>query len=302
MIVSAGLLREVKDVSGPRPDMVGAGLFTAGIAALTLALVKGPDWGWSGGRVLGLFATAAVLIAAVAVRCARHPAPLVEPMIARTRSVALANLGGLFFFSAFGAFLLGNVLFLTSVWHESVLRAGLQIAPGPLMAASFAFPGGLLGQRYGQRFVGAAGALLFASGALWMRLHMGTSPNYATDVLPAQLIGGIGVGLVLPTLSAAATAALPRERFATGTAVIGMSRQLGTALGIAVLIAILGHPSPTEVIGAFRNGWTFMIIATSVAAVALLSVGPLSIATAADPAPAVDDRSFAELPVLGEAA
>ena len=125
------------------------------------------------------------------------------------------------------------------------------------------------------------GALLFASGGLWMRLHMGTSPNYATDVLPAQLIGGIGVGLVLPTLSAAATAALPRERFATGTAVLGMSRQLGTALGIAVLIAILGHPSPAGVIDAFRNGWTFMIIATSLAAVALLAVGPVSIGAAA---------------------
>src|SRR5207302_11388263 len=142
---------------------------------------------------------------------------------ARTRAIALANVGALLFFSAFGALLLGSVLFLTSVWHESVLRAALQITPGPAMAAIFAFPGGVLGQRFGQRYVGAAGALLFALGGFWWRTHMSITPDYASQFLPAQLLGGAGVGLVLPTLSAAATGPLPAERFATGTAVLTMS-------------------------------------------------------------------------------
>ena len=285
LIAASGLLVEVRERAGARPDALGAAMFTIAIATLTLAIVKGPEWGWASARVLGLFGTAAVLVAGVAVRCVRHPAPLVEPVIARTRAIALANIGALLFFCAFGSLLLGSVLFLTSVWHKSVLEAGLMIAPGPAMAATFAFPGGVLGQRFGQRYVGFAGALLFASGGIWFRTHMGATPDYVADMLPAQLLGGAGVGLVLPTLSAAATGPLPPARFATGTAVLGMSRQLGSALGVAILVAIIGHPAPGELLGAFRDGWTFQIAAALMAGVTLLSVGPVMIgsATVAEP-------------------
>jgi hypothetical protein len=260
--------------------VLGAGLFTGAVAALTLAIVKGPEWGWGGARVVALFAAAVVLVVAVAVRCARHPAPLIEPVIARTRAIALANVGALLFFSAFGALLLGSVLFLTTVWHESVLLAGLMLAPGPAMAATFAFPGGVLGQRFGQRYVGFAGALLFAAGAAWFRTHMGATPDYATEMLPAQLLSGSGVGLVLPTLSAAATGPLPPARFATGTAVLGMSRQLGSVLGVAILVAIIGSPAAGPVVDAFRDGWSFIIAAALTAGVTLLSVGPVTIGSA----------------------
>jgi EmrB/QacA subfamily drug resistance transporter len=280
LVASNRLLREVRDRSSLRPDILGAGLFTIGIAALTLAIVKGPEWGWSSARVVGLFASAIVLIAIVAVRCVRHPAPLVEPIIVKTRAIALANLGALIFFCAFASLLLGSVLFQTTVWHDSVLRAGLQLAPGPATAALFAFPGGVLGQRYGQRFVGAAGAALFAAGGIWFRTHMGPTASYATTMLPAQLLSGAGVGLVLPTLSAAATGPLPAARFATGTAVLGMSRQLGSVIGVAILIAIIGHPAPDELLAAFRDGWTFQIAAAVVAGAVLYSVGPVTIGSA----------------------
>jgi EmrB/QacA subfamily drug resistance transporter len=281
LIAASRLLVEVRDRSGARPDVLGAVMFTAGIAALTLGITEGPSWGWTSARVLGLFAAAVVLIGAVALRCVTHPAPLVEPVIARTRAIALANLGALAFFCAFGVLLLGSVLFQTTVWHDSVLRAGFQIAPGPVMAALFAFPGGILGQRFGQRYVGAIGAALFVAGSAWFRTHMAVTPDYAGAMLPAQLMSGAGVGLVLPSLSAAATGPLPAKRFATGTAVLGMSRQLGSALGVAALVAIVGHPAPGEVLAAFQNGWTFMIVLASIAGVLLLSVGPVSIGAAA---------------------
>jgi EmrB/QacA subfamily drug resistance transporter len=280
LAASFGLLREVRDRAGARPDLLGAALFTAAIGALTLAIIKAPQWGWGSTRVLGLLGAAAVLTAVVARRCATHPAPLVEPIIVRTRAIALANLGALVFFCAFAALLLGSVLFQTSVWHDSILRAGLQIAPGPAMAAAFAFPGGVLGQRFGQRYVGAIGAILFACGCAWFRTHMTLAPNYAGAMLPAQLLGGAGVGLVLPTLSAAATGPLPAARFATGTAVLGMSRQLGSVLGVAALVAIVGTPSPATAVSAFGGGWTFMIIAAACAGAVLLAVGPVRIGSA----------------------
>jgi EmrB/QacA subfamily drug resistance transporter len=290
-VAASRLVREVYEPSGPRPDLAGAGLFTIAVAALTLAIVEGQAWGWSSARTIGVLAASAALLLTVARRSATHPAPLIEPVIVRTRAIALANLGALLFFTAFGALLLGSVLFLTSVWHESVLVAGLHVAPGPAMAATFAFPGGILGQRYGQRFVGAAGALLFAGGSLWFRTHMGATPHYASELLPAQLLTGAGVGLILPTLSAAATGPLPPARFATGTAVLGMSRQLGSALGVAVLVAIIGHPGAGGVIDAYRDGWTMIIVLALAAGTALFSVGRVTIGGAemanAEPASAV---------------
>lgn len=297
-VAAARLVREVKDESSARPDVASAALFTVGIAALTLAIVKGPEWGWSSAQTLALFAASAGLTIAVAARSRVHPAPLIEPAIIRNRAIALGNLGALLFFGAFAAFALAAVLYQTTVWHDSILRAGLQIAPGPLMAAIFAFPGGVLGQRFGQRYVGAAGALLFAAGGIWFRTHMGASPNYATAMLPAQLVGGAGVGLVLPTLSAAATGPLPPSRFATGTAILGMSRQLGSVLGIAVLVAIIGHPSSAAaVMSVFRDSWTFMIAVTLAAGAVLLSVGPVRIGAAepeTESPPAMGEAAVAE--------
>ena len=285
LIAGARTLRERRDPSGARPDTLGAVLLAGGIAALTAGIVKAPDWGWSGSRVLALFAASAVAIAIVARRSRTHPAPVIEPALVRIRSTALANVAALLFFAGFGAMLLGSVLFLTTVWHESVLTAGLQLAPGPATAALFSVPAGLLGERYGQRVVGAAGSALFALSAIWWITAMGAQPDYAGSFLPAMLVGGAGVGLTIPSITAAATAALPPTRFATGTALVGMSRQIGAALGVAILIAILGTPAPGDAVAAFGHGWIFVAGAAAGTGLAMLALGPVRIAL---PAPAVE--------------
>jgi MFS family permease len=210
----------------------------------------------------------------------------VEPKLLEVRSFALANLGALLFFMAFGGMLLSSVLFLTGVWHESVLRAGLQIAPGPAMAALFAVPAGLLAARVGERVTGAVGALLFAVGGAWWITRIGPTPNYAGDFLPGMLIGGAGVGLVIPSLTSAATSSLPPERFATGSAVLSMSRQIGVALGVAVLVSVVGTPAPGEAVSKFQDGYTFITFAAAAAAVAIASIGRVGAAQAQAPAAA----------------
>ena len=101
--------------------------------------------------------------------------------------MALADLSSLAFFGGFGALVLGGVLLLTGLWHESVLRAGFMIAPGPLLAGITAFPGGLLGARFGHRAVGTVGALLFAAGGVWWITHVGVTPDWAGAYLPGSL-------------------------------------------------------------------------------------------------------------------
>jgi hypothetical protein len=275
IVAGTRMLREIREEGSARPDLVGAGLLTAAVATLIGGIVEGPDWGWTDARVLGLFTVALVLSVAFVVRSGRHPVPIVEPALLKVRAFAAANVAGIFFFIGFSAMLLGSVLWLTEVWGETALGAGLKIAPGPSMAALFAVGGGILSGRIGPRAVGTIGAVLFGLGGVWWATHLGVTEHYAADYLPGMLIGGAGVGFVNPALAGAATAQLPPTRLATGSAVLTMSRQLGSAFGVALLVAVLGTPSPAEVVDTFDNAWWMMVAAAFASAAAFTFVGSL---------------------------
>jgi EmrB/QacA subfamily drug resistance transporter len=276
-IVAGGrVLREIREQDAARPDVLGAGLLTGAVATLIAAIVQGPDWGWTDPRVLALFAAALVLGVAFAVRSSRVPVPVVEPELLRVRAFAASNAAGVLFFIGFSAMLLGSVLWFTEVWGETALGAGLKIAPGPAAAAVFAVAGGVLSGRIGPRAVGTVGATLFGLGGLWWATHLGATEHYATDYLPGMLIGGAGVGFVNPALARGATAQLPPARLATGSAVLTMSRQLGSALGVALLVAVLGTPSPADVVDAFDGAWWMMVAAAFGSALAFTLVGRLT--------------------------
>jgi EmrB/QacA subfamily drug resistance transporter len=275
VVAGARVLREVRDDDQAIPDLIGAGVLTAAVATLIGGIIQGPDWGWSDPRTVALFAASAVLFAVFARRSVTQPVPVVEPELLKVRAFAASQAAGLFFFIGFSAMLLGSVLWLTEVWGETALDAGLMIAPGPAMAALFAVAGGVLSGRVGPRLVGTAGALLFGLGGVWWVTHLGVEVHYATDYLPGMIIGGAGVGLVNPSLAGAATAQLPPTRLATGSAVLTMSRQIGSALGVALLVAVLGTPSPADVVDAFQDAWWMMIAAAALSAASFVAVGPL---------------------------
>jgi EmrB/QacA subfamily drug resistance transporter len=267
---------EPKDAS--RPDLAGSVMFAVAIGLLALGIVQGRDWGWGSPEIVGSFVGSALLVLAFGWRSARHPAPVIEPAILRVRSFAVANLATALFFAAFGAMLLTNITFLTEVWGYSTLTAGLALAPGPVMAALFSVPAGRLSDRFGQRAVAVPGGLLCAAGFVWVIWQVGPTPAYAADFLPGWLVGGAGVGLSISTLASAAAASLPPERFATGTGVFGMSRQIGTALGIAVTVAILAGASASNPMDAFDSAWTFMAVTTFAVALAAVALGRVRVA------------------------
>ncbi len=273
LVFGVRLLAEVRDPMAQKADLVGAALLSVSVAGVVAAIVEGTDWGWTSPRILGAFAVAVASAAGLVVRSLRHPNPIIEPAVIRHRAVALADISSLAFFSGFGALVLGGVLFLTGVWHESVLRAGFMIAPGPLLAGLTAFPGGVLGARLGHRVVGTAGALCFAAGGLWWVTKVGATPDWLGAYLPGSLLGGFGVGLMLPSLGGAATAPLPPQRFATGSALYAMTRQIGVALGVACLVAILGTATGSSAVDAFHHAWIFMAACSLLAGAVLQGVG-----------------------------
>ena len=102
----------------------------------------------------------------------------------------------------------------------------------------------------------AIGSVCFAAGVAWWALCVGLEPDYVGDVLGGMLLTGIGVGLTLPTLMATAASSLPPPSFATGSAVVNMIRQIGLAVGVAVLVAVIAVPATSlERLAAFRRGW-----------------------------------------------
>jgi EmrB/QacA subfamily drug resistance transporter len=277
-VVGVRLLDEIREPDDGRPDLLGAGFLALGIGVLTLGIVKGSEWGWSDVRTIASFVAAVALIAAFGLRSARHHSPVIELPLLRIRSFAFANLSTMVFFAGFGAMLLSGVLLLTEVWGYSELRAGFALSPGPLMAAIFAVISSRLGVRVGLRAVAVSGSLVFAAGFGLMLLTVHADSSYATSFLPSFVIGGAGVGLALGTLPAAATASLPPNRFATGSAVFGMARQLGSAIGVAVLVALL-DASTGPFLDGVRLGWWFALGAGIGAAILALAIGPVGEAT-----------------------
>jgi EmrB/QacA subfamily drug resistance transporter len=269
-LLSGRVLPEIRDASTTRlPDALGSGLLIGAVTLATLALVRGPDWSWDG-RVIGSLAGSAALTIAFVLRSRSHQAPVLELPILRVRAFALASVAASLFFAAFAVMLLGNVIFLTSVWHYSSLTAGFALTPGPLAAAALAPVSGRLAGRIGPGRTGAIGATFFAAGSVWWIARIGTDPAYVSRFLPGMLIGGIGVGLVLPSFTVAGSAALPPTRLATGIGAQTMFRQIGASLGVAAFVAILGTPRGNAVIGAFNHTRWFMIATAAAAAAALL--------------------------------
>jgi MFS family permease len=159
--------------------------------------------------------------------------------------------------------------------------------------------GGWLG---GPGRVAVIGCAVNAAGQLLWFTQIQEQPAYLTHLLPAQLLGGAGVGLAIPSLLAAGSAALTPARFGTGSGILNTARQVGTVLGVAGLVAILTHVSHADPIAGYRHGLILIVAffaAAGVIAAALLTrrppVAPVtatpSSAPAATPPPAGRERA-----------
>jgi NTE family protein len=240
------------------PDYPGAAMLSASLAALVLAISEGPSWGWTSKWIVGAFVGAVVLGAAFLFRSGRHDEPVLDLSLFRARSFTIANTAALLYSMGFFAMLLGNILFLTSVWHYSILDAGLAVTPGPLVVAFVSGPAGKLAARFGFRRILIGGFSVFTCGLLWYALRVHLQPDYLAVWLPGTLIAGLGIGLTFPVLSAAAVSSLRQERFAVGSAVNQTARQIGGALGVALLVVILGVPkNANEALTNFHHLWLY---------------------------------------------
>jgi hypothetical protein len=257
------------------PDLWGGLLLIVAIGALTLALVQGSGWGWSSIRILVAFGASVIGLALFVTRSSRHASPIIDLHLFRHPVFAWANVAMFLISISFGAQLLGLVLWLQQGWGWSAIETGFGIAPGPVMVSVTAI--GL--RRYTALIpagiVAAVGALLMGVGGALIGLSVGAHSNYAATILPGWLIIGVGVGLAIPTLVAAGTAGLRADQTSTGSAIVQMGRQIGSVLGVAILVVILGSSTAsTSNLDHFVHVWWWAGLLAFLSAGASLSVTP----------------------------
>lgn len=258
-VASRLLIESRSETPEPTPDLLGIPLLVAAIGSLALGIVQTDEWGWSDTRTLAAFAASAVIGAVFIYRSATHKSPTLDLTLFREHNFRVANVATLSFAVAFSSMFFGLVQFLIYVWHYSVLEAGLTIWPGPLTAAFVAAPAGRLVDRVGYRVMLPLGALFFVAGTGWLMWRAEVDPNLWGVWVPSALMTGVGVGLAMPSLSSAAVRSLPQNRYAVGSAVNQTIRTIGSVLGVALAIALLGTLKPGEQLGEFDRVWVLMI-------------------------------------------
>jgi EmrB/QacA subfamily drug resistance transporter len=284
LVASRRLLVESRSPGRRRlPDLRGAALLAVAMGLLTTAIVTGNDWGWTSPGVL-LCAGGSVAATVGFVQSSRvHPSPLVDRALLSSRAFVVANTASGVAGVGFYAYLLTNVLWLQYIWRYDVFKTGLALVPGALVAAVAAAVLGPVAERRGHLVVVVPGALVWASAYLWYAVAVDPVPSFLAHWLPGQLLSGVGVGATLPILGSAAMASVPGGRYAVSSAVNTSVRQIGGVLGIAILVVLIGTPTPAQAGDAFRRGWVFSAACFLVCAgVSLLAVGARGRATAVD--------------------
>jgi len=284
VLVPASAEKRSASVPDPREIL----LLIVSLCALSLGIVKGSAWGWGSAGVSASWAVAAVGIGLFLLVNRHAREPVIDLGLFRSRGFSSANVGMVLLSLSIVMSILGMSLYLQQGWHWTALGTGAAIAPGPV----FLFITAQIVVRRAGRVTTASltisGFLVLAAGEALIIASLYFLPrshDYAAVILPGWALTGIGAGLSLPTLTGSATVGLPARMSAVGSAVIQVSRQFGTILGTAILIAMLGDAVATGDSSTYLRAWW---VAVAVALVGGISASglrpgpPTRLRTAAD--------------------
>lgn len=261
--------RTTKTGESKLPDLLGTVLLGAGVGLLCLGVSKGGEWGWSEASTLTCVIAGPVLMILCLLRSAKHPAPALEISLWRNRTFALANAAAFFYGVALFAWLLIGVLYVTQVWGYSELEAGLSITPGALAATIVAMRVGKLPPTYGPRLATTGGALILAGTGFLLAYTLPDHSMFLAYWLPLGVLAGIGMGAITTGTSTAAALSAPPLRFAGATGLNQTARQIGGALGIALMATVVS--GALQDVSDFEH--IYLISAAASVLVALLGLG-----------------------------
>jgi EmrB/QacA subfamily drug resistance transporter len=242
-VVAAGLVfgyllvPDSRDPSAPKLDPLGAVLSIAGLTALLWSVIEAPSNGWGSSQILIGFAVGAALMGAFLAWELTYSSPMLDIRVFENpRFSAASGAITLTFLALFGTiFLLTQ--YLQSVLGYSTLKAGAVLVPNALVIMAAATSSSIWVKRFGNKVVVAFG---LSTMSLSMLLFLTLTPTSSTlGVVVITVLLGLGMGNVMPTATESIIGSLPKEKAGVGSAVNDTTRQIGGAVGVAVLGSVL---------------------------------------------------------------
>jgi EmrB/QacA subfamily drug resistance transporter len=240
-LITAGItLARVPDSQGDpsaRIDWAGLLTFSAGLFCLVFALIRGNDDGWTSAKIVSLLTTAALLLAIFVTVELRRDQPMLDLRLFRVPTFTGAQIVAFSIHASMFSMFLYITLYMQNVLRYSPLETGVRFLPVSLLSFLAAPIAGKLVERFPVRaFLGAGLSLI----GLGLVLMSGIDPSDDwTTLLPGFILGGIGIGFVNPPLATAAIGVVEPRRSGAASGINSTFRQVGTAVGIAGLGAIL---------------------------------------------------------------
>jgi EmrB/QacA subfamily drug resistance transporter len=275
VIASFLLIDESRDTSHEqRPDFPGLLTSGFGLFALTYALIEANNYGWGSARILGAFVVAAVLLTAFVQLELRQRLPMMDLSLFKNGTFAGANLVMLLVALAmFGVFFFVS-LYMQNILGFSAVEAGAAFLPMTLLIIVVAPIAGRLSDRFGSRWLMTTGLILLA-GQLFYYSTLGADATF-WSLLPALIVGGFGMSLAMTPTAAAVIRAVPVAKAGVGSATLNSMRQVGGAVGIALMGAIVAH-----VVGERRTPEAFVDgFSTALRVAALIALAGAVVAAA----------------------
>lgn len=236
-----------------RADVVGLVLSGGGVFGIVYGIVRGNEAGWTSTEVLTALIGGGVLLLAFVWWEGRASAPLLPLRLFRDRSFTIANLVGITFsFGIFGSIFI-LIQFLQIVQGHSPLEAGVMTMPWTLAPMIVAPLTGMLSPRTGTRLPIVLGLALLAIAMFWVAATMSVDVEYG-QLVGAFILAGLGMGLVFAPSSTAVLANMVPDDHAKASGTNSTFREIGVALGVAVLTAVFtgngGTLTPTGYVDA----------------------------------------------------
>ncbi|MFB7176373.1 MFS transporter [Streptomyces sp. NPDC056257] len=237
-------------------DPLGAALLAAALLAVVYGIIEGPAYGWASVQVLAAFGLGAVLLAAFTGHALRAARPLLDPRIFGSRRLRAGTLGiGTAFFGLFALFFV-NAQYLQYAKGFSPAQTGFAIVPLTVGMALVPRFGARLQERIGPRLPVGAGLGLIGAGLLLVSTADAGTP-YALYAL-YLLVLSVGTGLAAPSLTLTVVAELPSHQAGLGSGLNTAAREIGAALGVAVVGTVLasrfhGNPQDPAQVAAFTD-------------------------------------------------
>jgi EmrB/QacA subfamily drug resistance transporter len=240
IVASYLLIDESRDTSHEqRLDLPGLLTSGLGLFALTYGLIEANTYGWTSGRILAAFAVAAVGLVLFVLLERHQRLPMLDLSLFRSGTFAGANLVVLLVALAmFGVFFFVS-LYMQNILGYSAVQAGAAFLPMTLLIILIAPIAGKTSDRIGSRWMMAAGMVLVGIQLVYLS-RLGLDESF-WSLLPAFLVGGVGMALVMTPSAAAAMSGVPVDKAGVGSAVLNSFRQVGGSLGIALMGAIMAN-------------------------------------------------------------